>query len=245
MLAINSLEDADAISACDDVELLMGALRQCAQDILANITMMVAIVRRLEELGITIEVDHPMLPYVTMVARGKLLAECFAECAGDSEMLELAQAASPELQKKIGDRAAFPIVQPNGAIKHLPAPEMTTEQRRAVFHRGVERDEDYQRRQLEAKEARRREANKPRAVEARPRAEEASDVTAYSPPPADSIAAVNLNIEKSNLSFSASKIIHAALRLERALLEGDKPDVREWRDKLIEAVRDYRELGGS
>ena len=136
-----TLSTVDKIAACSDSEALLIALKQCAGDILRNIARMAAILRRLDELGVKVEIDHALLPYIRMIAKGSLSAECFMACSGDPELLTLATKLPPELQKKLAANEPFEVVSPGGEKRRVGALDMSRAELSQVFVANRERTE--------------------------------------------------------------------------------------------------------
>ena len=141
VIALDSLAE---IAVCDCRESLLDALRLCALDILSNIVRMAAILRRLESLGMECEIDHDLLPYIRLIAHGKLSANCFVTCAADPLLLKQAMRLPMPIQEQIGNNEPFTVIDPSGAKRQVHPLDMSRKELLQLFSGGKPRDEEEQ-----------------------------------------------------------------------------------------------------
>lgn len=153
MSNIIRLETADEIAVCDDSAALLESLRDCASDLLKNLSRMAAILRRLDELGVEVSVNHALLPYVRMIAQGKLTAGCFLTCSGDPLLLDMATRLSGALQEKIANNEPFKMLTADDEHRMVRPLEMGRRELVQVFTTGGRlRTEDEQAARLKVPE---------------------------------------------------------------------------------------------
>lgn len=126
----------DDINQCNDIDALIASLDQCSHDIVVNIKRMAAIVRRLTQLGVNVEIDNALMPFIKMVADGKLLAECLVRCATSPALLQHAIRLSIPSQKRIADDDPFAVKSSDGTVDAVKPSEMTSRQIEQVFSGG-------------------------------------------------------------------------------------------------------------
>lgn len=152
MSEISRLETIDDIALCDDSAALLDSLRDCASNLLKNLSRMAAILRRLDELGVEVTIDHALLPYVRMIAQGKLSASCFLTCSGDSQLLQLATRLSLPVQEQIAANEPFKVLEKDGGHRMVRPLEMGRREMNQVFSHGNVRNDLQQRAWLKASE---------------------------------------------------------------------------------------------
>lgn len=243
MPMLSRLSTLEHIAACNDADALLEHLRACASDILSNLARMAAILRRLDELGVKVEIDHALLPYIRMIANGSLLAECFVACSGDPLLLESAVRLPTKVQKQIADNKPFKVLNADGSARMVPPLELGRRELTQVFKGGHVRTEEEQREWLVSS------ANKSTALKRRmagpektpfvdpnyPNGREHLSEPDAGPRMPHSVMAVDLNWE-------AKKVVSAAIRWRNSLKSADQiRDLQEANTLLSEAVDDYIE----
>lgn len=141
-------ETTEEIAMCEDADVLMSGLKQCAVNILGNLERMAAILRRLDELGVQITLDHALIPYIRMIANGQLSASCFVACAADPELLNKAVKLPLSAQEKIGKDEPFPLVDPSGERREVRPSEMTRRDLNQAFGENFVRSDEGQKKWL-------------------------------------------------------------------------------------------------
>lgn len=144
-LVIETLGD---IATCDNADALLDALKDCASNVLRNLERMGAILRRLDELGVEVAIDHALLPYIRMIANGQLSASCFIACGADPELLQKAVTLPPSVQEKIANDEPFNILNADGTSRAVRPSEMERREVSQVFASGRVRSEDEQQKWL-------------------------------------------------------------------------------------------------
>lgn len=138
----------DAIALCDDTDLLLSALKQCAVDILGNLERMAAILRRLDELGVEVTLDHALIPYIRMIANGQLSASCLVACAADPQLLEKAVRLPIAAQEKIAKDEPLVVLRDDGTKKDIKPSRMNRRELNQAYGDGFVRSEEGQRKWL-------------------------------------------------------------------------------------------------
>lgn len=126
------------IATCDSVDLLIDALWETSFDLLGNIERMAAIVRRLDELGAKVDFDtnNAILPYIRMVASGRLLAKCLAAMAAEPALLEQALQAPLDVQEKMASGSFFEFLERDGTVTEKILFELTQKDILQLFNNG-------------------------------------------------------------------------------------------------------------
>lgn len=122
------------VATCTDTKLLILELQQCTTDWLTNVAKMAAIVRRLDELGVEVQIENSLLPYIRLIAHGQLSANCFMACSGDVQLLERAMRLPLPIQEQIADNEPFKVMELGGDHRMVRPLDMTVRERRQVFH---------------------------------------------------------------------------------------------------------------
>jgi hypothetical protein len=136
---------------------LLAELQKSFDTSVQHIVRMAAIVRRLDELGVAIEVESSVLPYLRKIAHGNLSPDLFVTMQGNKSMLNIASTLPAPLQKQIAKNEPIKVMSTNGDFRMVPPLSMTTKEVSQVFAFGRVRDEaeqvGYLRGKLQEKEA--------------------------------------------------------------------------------------------
>lgn len=123
----------DDISSCNDTELLLSGLRECAESLLSNIMRTAAIVRRLDELGVEVAIENSLLPYIRLIAHGQMSANLFVALSGDPPLLEKAIRLPIPVQDQIANNEPFKVCELGGDHRMVRPLDMTARERNQVF----------------------------------------------------------------------------------------------------------------
>lgn len=141
---VTCLTTLDEIAVCESADVLIASLRSCAADLLNNIARMAAILRRLDELGAAVEIDHALFPYIRLIANGQLSASCLVACAGDAMLLEKAVTLPLDLQEKFAENEPFKLLEDDGGTRMVHPLDMTKKDLLQLFRGGKPRTDDEQ-----------------------------------------------------------------------------------------------------
>lgn len=235
-------KELTSIAKETNVELLLDWLTDTTASLLDNIATMAAIVRRLDELGVDYKWDNALLPYIRMVASGKLMGQCLVALSGDPLLLEQAIAAPIAVQERMASGDWFDVLMPDRSVRKVAALEMTKKEILQVFKQGHVRTREEQEAYLVAG-SNKSVAQRQRLVGTRPSfvdpnypdGREHLSEPEVGPRPNHSAMSVDLNWE-------AKKVVAAAVRWRSALKAADFN--RDWEEackRLEEAVDDYME----
>jgi len=140
-----------------DGEWLLSELQKSFDISVQHIVRMSAIVRRLDELGVAIELESSVLPYLRKIAHGNLSPDLFVTMQGNKCMLNIASTLPSPLQASIAKNEPVKVMELNGDHRLIRPLDMTTKQVSQVFAFGRIRSDAEQvghlRERLQLKEA--------------------------------------------------------------------------------------------
>jgi len=135
---------------------LLGELQRSVESTVKQIVRMAAIVRRLDELGMQIEIASSVVPYLRKIAYGNLSPDLFVALQGNMTLLGKAASMPTPIQEKIARNEPFKVMELNGDHRLAKPLEMTTALVNQVFAPGRVRNEAEQvsfiRERLQAKQ---------------------------------------------------------------------------------------------
>lgn len=123
---------------------LLAELQKSFDTSVKHIVRMAAIVRRLDELGVAIEMESSVLPYLRKIAHGNLSPDLFVTMQGHKSMLNIASTLPAPVQQQIAKNEPIKVMQTNGDFRMVPPLSMTTKEVSQVFAFGRIRDEAEQ-----------------------------------------------------------------------------------------------------
>lgn len=225
MSKLIKLSTNEQIANCNDADALLSELRECASNVLRNISRMAAILRRLDELGVEVEIDHALIPFIRMIANGALSAECFVACSGDPSLLGLATTLPPALQEKVARNEPLKLLGPGGEHRMVGALDMNRLELRQAFTKGGLRSDDEQAEFLERSKR-------------QPASEKIDFLESSGPRPRHSAIGVELD-------WAAKKIVAAAVRWHQLDEESSDKERARALDELTEAIEEYLEMNAA
>lgn len=127
------IADRNEILASTDSKWLLGQLQESLESSVRHIVRMSLIVRRLDELGVQVELPIASLPYLRKIAHGNLSAELFVALDGHNTLLRAASTLPAPDQEKIAKNEPIKVMGLNGDHSMVPPLSMTTAQIAQVF----------------------------------------------------------------------------------------------------------------
>jgi len=121
------------ISNCNDVQTLLGWLRDCQASFFSQLSRMASIVRRLDELGVEVSVENSMLSYVRLIAHGQLSQELFATWHCKPALLDAARQLPIPVQEKIAHNEPLKVMTLEGDHRMVRPGDLTRKEMRQVF----------------------------------------------------------------------------------------------------------------
>lgn len=108
------------IQTCTNVPLLTEWLGEATGITVTNVRIIAALVRRLEELGATIEIDVPIMPFIKRIAYGNMIPELFVAFQGNGRLLNKAGSLPKPEQEKFANDEPIKVMLPNGDHRMIP-----------------------------------------------------------------------------------------------------------------------------
>lgn len=121
------------ITACEDTQLLLDALRECQSQFFSQLSRMAAIVRRLDELGVEMAIENSMLSYVRLIAHGQLSQSLFATWHCEPKLLEAARQLPLPIQERIAENEPVKVMEINGDHRMVRPGDLTRNEMKQVF----------------------------------------------------------------------------------------------------------------
>jgi hypothetical protein len=159
------------IQDCDDVKLLLDGLARDLEVTAYSVIRASARVRRLEELGVKIEVELnlPALQYLRRIAYGQMSAQLLVNCLGNDLLIEKASQLPMPDQERIARNEPLKVMTTSGSHRMVPAAELTQWEIKQVIGKGEIRGDGKQvgwlRERLDKEAARGRPSEEPEVFE--------------------------------------------------------------------------------
>tara|TARA_R110000824_G_scaffold526_3_gene3325 strand:+ start:373 stop:999 length:627 start_codon:yes stop_codon:yes gene_type:complete len=132
------------IATSDDAEWLLAQLSDALAITTHHVIKVAALVRRLDECGVEIEIDFTLIPLLRKVAYGQVLPELIVTLQGAESLLRKAAALSISDQTKIAHNVPLTVMQTGGEHRNVPPLSMTSREIRQVFANGKLRSDAEQ-----------------------------------------------------------------------------------------------------
>lgn len=132
------------IAKSDDAEWLLAQLSDALAITVKHVIKVAALVRRLDECGVDINIDFTLIPTLRKVAYGQVLPELIVTLQGADSLLRKAAALPINDQIKIAQNLPLTVMQTGGDHRVVPPLSMTTREIRQVFGSGKLRTEAEQ-----------------------------------------------------------------------------------------------------
>ena len=122
------------IESEDDVQSLIGEMKECLSITVDSIRRLGAIVRRLETLGVDFgEIRIPNMDYFRKIGHGRMLPDVFVRLAGSPNLLRKVSNLTLQDQQHIVDGKPIKVMLRGGDFMMATPTDMTFEQVRQVF----------------------------------------------------------------------------------------------------------------
>jgi hypothetical protein len=132
------------IGKSTDSEELLRELKESLQITVNHVIKLAAIVRRLEDLGVSVSFDFSWLPFIRRIAYGQLHPKLFVSLQGDHTFLnQVASLPIPD-QVKVAENEPFRVMQIGGDHRLVSPLSMTRIERKQVFAQGRIRSDGEQ-----------------------------------------------------------------------------------------------------
>lgn len=132
------------ISTSDDAEWLLAQLSEALAITTHHVIKVAALVRRLDECGVEINIDFTLIPLLRKVAYGQVLPELVVTLQGAESLLKKAATLPISDQAKIASNAPLTVMQTGGGHRKVPPLSMTSREIRQVFANGELRSDAEQ-----------------------------------------------------------------------------------------------------
>jgi hypothetical protein len=144
IVASGGQDGNEDVMQSSDGSWLLAELQKSFDTSVKHIVRMAAIVRRLDELGVAIEMESSVLPYLRKIAHGNLSPDLFVTMQGHKSMLNIASTLPAPVQQQIAKNEPIKVMSTNGDFRMVPPLSMTTKEVSQVFAFGRIRDEAEQ-----------------------------------------------------------------------------------------------------
>ena len=128
--------ELSAIAAETDPNALMAELTQCFEITVNHVIKLAALVRRLECLGVEIELQVAILPYIRRIAYGQIIPELFVAMQGDASLLARTSSLPIPDQKKIASGEPLKVMEHGGDHRMVVPLQLTNREIKQVFGKG-------------------------------------------------------------------------------------------------------------
>lgn len=136
--------EVNRIMSCEDKTKLLRELRDTMQISTKSIITMAALVKRLEQLCVPIDIEFAALPFIRKIAWGQLNPELFLRLQGDPMFLERASSLPLPDQTAIAENMPVKVMLADGDHVMQQPLTMTRKQINQVFARGKMRNDSEQ-----------------------------------------------------------------------------------------------------
>ncbi len=136
--------EVDFILASSDRSELLKQLKTSLEISVEHVVRLAALIRRLEELGVQIEIEIPALPFIRKIAYGQMVPQLFVSLQGAQRLLEKTASLPMPDQKNVAENKPFRVMELGGDYRLVPPLSMTSREIQQVFYRGQIRDDASQ-----------------------------------------------------------------------------------------------------
>jgi hypothetical protein len=124
------------IATSDDSNWLLTQLSEALAITTRHVIKVAALVRRLEECGVEINIEFSLIPLLRKVAYGQVIPELVVTLQGAEPLLKKAAALPITEQAKIAENSPLKVMQTGGEYRTVPPLSMTRREIRQVFGDG-------------------------------------------------------------------------------------------------------------
>lgn len=136
--------DLEAIRNATDGQWLIGELRHSLELSVQHVIRMAAIVRRLEELNIEVNIKIGPLPFLRKIAYGNMSPELYVALEGNAMLLAKAGSLPTPDQDRVARNEPFKVMGLDGDFRMVPPLQMNRHEANQVFATGRIRSETEQ-----------------------------------------------------------------------------------------------------
>lgn len=148
-------QNLDRISACDDKDELHALIAALSMNVVSDVMLLAACVKRLTTLDPSCEIDLPILPYLRKVADGSVAPELVARVMG-GRLLAKASALPLADQRKVASDDPVKVMQSDGDHRMIKPSQLSDQQVLQIFSGIRMRNEAEQITWLKERDERRR-----------------------------------------------------------------------------------------
>jgi hypothetical protein len=137
-------EELTAISTSEDSGWLLAQLKDCLAITVRHVIKVAALLRRLDERGVEVDIDFALIPILRKVAYGQVLPELVVTLQGDATLLNRAAALSIPDQRTFARNEPVKVMQSGGSHRMVPPLALTRRELRQVIGRSKLRSDTEQ-----------------------------------------------------------------------------------------------------
>lgn len=128
--------ELNQIANCNDSEWLLNQLKESLSITVNHVIKVAALLRRLDENGVDIDIEFSLIPMLRKVAYGQVLPELIVTLQGDNQLLAKAVTLSIPEQRAIARNLPVQVMISGGGHRKVPPLSLTRRELRQVIGRG-------------------------------------------------------------------------------------------------------------
>ena len=137
-------DEVKAIAISENSEWLLEQLKDSLSITVRHVIKVAALLRRLEERGVEVDIEFSLIPLLRKVSYGQVLPELVVTLQGDATLLNKAASLAIPEQRVFAKNEPVKVMQAGGSHRMVPPLSLTRRELRQVIHRGKIRSDAEQ-----------------------------------------------------------------------------------------------------